>query len=93
MVFRGFEWSGPATTLPTHFGGASMIVAGSNCTNWAEDDAYWLTIRHQLNAQVDQMARQRAEELIVAHLNSRGSSGVRSAALWFKTVFVERCAA
>jgi hypothetical protein len=79
---------------PPRFGGASMIVAGSSCINWAEDDAYWFSIRHQLRAQVDQMTRQRAESLILAHLNSRGpTAGARSTALWFKLVFVERCAA
>lgn len=59
-----------------------------------EDDAHWLAIRNQLIAEVDQMTRQRAESLILAHLNSRGpTAGARSTALWFKLVFVERCAA
>lgn len=60
----------------------------------AEDDAYWLSIRRHLIAQAEQMTRQRAEALILAHLNSRGpTAGARSTALWFKTVFAERFAA
>ena len=62
--------------------------------NRAEDDAYWLAIRCQLVAQADQITHQRAEALILAHLNSRGSSyGARVTAYWFRTLFAERCAA
>ncbi|MGK8941589.1 plasmid replication protein, CyRepA1 family [Stutzerimonas stutzeri] len=60
----------------------------------AEDDAHWLAIRRELFAQAGQMTRQHAESIILTHLNSRGSSyGAKVTAMWFKTVFAERCAA
>ncbi|MEE1886219.1 plasmid replication protein, CyRepA1 family [Pseudomonas carassii] len=60
----------------------------------AEDDAHWLAIRRQLVAQAGQITKQRAEALILAHLNSRGSSyGAKVTAHWFRSVFAERCAA
>ncbi|RRW19696.1 hypothetical protein EGJ45_07410 [Stutzerimonas stutzeri] len=59
-----------------------------------EDDRFWLNIRRQLNAKVHQMTLQQAEALILAHLNSRGSSyGAKVTAMWFKTDYAQRCAA
>lgn len=67
-----------------------VIVADPRTT----DDQFWRRVRLELIEQAGHISMEQAEAVVLAHLNSRGSShGAKVTALWFKTVFSERYAA